>query len=325
MKKNKLKGRLIDRDELDREKSGQGPAPIPPAGEGPGLLNRRMLRTEEIRPEPQGDAVGQEESPPTGGPPPMEETVPAAADPPPEPLFPEPVREEESIDPEERFEEVSIRLEEKQRKRERRAVRVSRLLQILLSIGCVYLIFLIYGVLITGYQYNEQGEIVPRLVTAEKIQALRDFEEARLYYEQAKSLYEQALTLDYHLAQGYEEPLLLAVEYEAMLDPISKLSVQVDAMEAPTRYNQIKSMLLAWIKSDIAVYIQNISAGISQNNAEKADHAIQDRDRMYQDFSAITQNLAAIGESVDGVDLTGLRDWTPDGFITGLEGIPYGG
>lgn len=231
-----------------------------------------------------------------------------------------PGRSEEEI-----YEEESLRQETVSLKKEKRSGIFYKVLQIVLSLGCVYLIFLIYGAGITDYQYGENGEVEPRFVTAAQIRQLKDFNTVLYHYEQARDLYEQALTLDYNLAQEYEEPLRLAADYEAMLDPISKLSVQVDALDVPTQYNQLKSMLLAWIKTDIAVYVQNVSVGISQNNAEKADHAIQDRDRMRQDFSAITQNMTAIGEAVNGADLQGIKAWSPEAFIfEELEGMKNG-
>ena len=53
-------------------------------------------------------------------------------------------------------------------------------------------------------------------------------------------------------------------------------------------------MMVNWIKNDIAVYLQNISAAISENNTEKANNALQDKDRVYDDFSLITQNIVAL-------------------------------
>ena len=74
-------------------------------------------------------------------------------------------------------------------------------------------------------------------------------------------------------------------------------------------------MMVNWIKNDIAVYLQNISAAISENNTEKANNALQDKDRVYDDFSLITQNIVALGSSISGADLTDIKSWTPEDYV----------
>ena len=74
-------------------------------------------------------------------------------------------------------------------------------------------------------------------------------------------------------------------------------------------------MMVNWIKNDIAVYLQNISAAISENNTEKANNALQDKDRVYDDFSLITQNIVALGSSISCADLTDIKSWTPEDYV----------
>ena len=100
-----------------------------------------------------------------------------------------------------------------------------------------------------------------------------------------------------------------------MLDEVSDLSIKTDALEVDSQYSQIKSLLLTWIKDDIAVYLQNMSAAISKNDADTANNALQDKDRVYSDFSVITQNIAATGENIKGVDITDVKEWTPENYV----------
>lgn len=117
------------------------------------------------------------------------------------------------------------------------------------------------------------------------------------------------------MGKGEEDPLTLAPEYESMLDEVSDLSIKTDALEVDSQYSQIKSLLLTWIKDDIAVYLQNMSAAISKNDADTANNALQDKDRVYSDFSVITQNIAATGENIKGVDITDVKEWTPENYV----------
>ena len=181
--------------------------------------------------------------------------------------------------------------------------------------GCIYLLVLIFGAAVTKYQYNSDGKAVPEKMSVDDIRQKHNFDTILTQYEYCRTLYEKTLLLDYRVAQGQEDTLEIAPEYEALLDDVQNLSVKTDAISVDTKYDQVKSMMVNWIKNDIAVYLQNISAAISENNTEKANNALQDKDRVYDDFSLITQNIVALGSSISGADLTDIKSWTPEDYI----------
>ena len=191
----------------------------------------------------------------------------------------------------------------------------TRIINFILIAGCIYLLVLIFGAAVTKYQYNSDGKAVPEKRSVDDIRQKHNFDTIVTQYEYCRSLYEKTLLLDYRVAQGQEDTLEIAPEYEALLDDVQNLSVKTDAISVDTKYDQVKSMMVNWIKNDIAVYLQNISAAISENNTEKANNALQDKDRVYDDFSLITQNIVALGSSISGADLTDIKSWTPEDYV----------
>ena len=191
----------------------------------------------------------------------------------------------------------------------------TRIINFILIAGCIYLLVLIFGAAVTKYQYNSDGKAVPEKMSVDEIRQTHNFDTILTQYEYCRSLYEKTLLLDYRVAQGQEDTLEIAPEYEALLDDVQNLSVKTDAISVDTKYDQVKSMMVNWIKNDIAVYLQNISAAISENNTEKANNALQDKDRVYDDFSLITQNIVALGSSISGADLTDIKSWTPEDYV----------
>ena len=153
------------------------------------------------------------------------------------------------------------------------------------------------------------------MLSVKELKQKDQYETIYYQYLHCRNLYEKVLLLDYRIGKGEEDPLTIAPEYEALLDEVSDLSIKTDALEVDTKYSQVKNLLLKWIKDDIAVYLQNMSAAISQNNAETANNALQDKDRVYSDFSIITQNMVAMGEKISGVDLMELKEWTPESYV----------
>lgn len=213
-------------------------------------------------------------------------------------------------------------LREKKNLRSQKAKHIFlRGIQLLLSVMSIYTVFLIYGLIVTEYQYDTDGNIVPRIITMEEIEGRETYGVLYRYYLQARALYEKVLRLDYKLSMD-EESKLLAMEYEALLDDVTSLTVAMDGLAVDTKYGQFKGMLLEWVRTDTAVYLQNISAAILKNNEEKANEALACRNQMYSDFLILTENIAALGEAIPGADLSSLYTWSPEKFISEvLEGV----
>ena len=227
-------------------------------------------------------------------------------------------RAEETLEEEMLSEETRRELEALRRKKIRAiAVRAG---QILTAVLCVYLVFLIYGVLNTEYTYDERGDIVPVILTVEGIRETEEFRTMSTQYVQARTLYEKVLLLDYRLGAGAEDPLLIAPEYEKLLEEISSLSVQIGAVTVPAKYVQPMNMLLNWVQNDIALYCQFISRAISQNSVLDMNQALGYRETMYGNFRQITQVVAALASQVSGADTADLMTWSPEGYLEQYTG-----
>lgn len=236
------------------------------------------------------------------------------------------LKEEDVTVPEEELEQESAIREQVMRRKQRRQKIWYHIRCVLLSIGCIYLIFLIYGLVITDYCYDASGRVRPQIVRIQQLKEKRGYEEILGYYLRARTLYEQVLSLDYRLGEGIEEEVLLGTEYESMLEQVAKLAVDLEAASVDSRYGQLQKMLLAWSKDDIAVYLQNMAAAISQNNQEKGEHALTDRERVYRDFAIITENIVVLSQQIANIDISNLYEWSPERYVSEvLEGIPYGG
>ena len=198
---------------------------------------------------------------------------------------------------------------------ERRSLLFNRIGMTMLIVGCVYLLFLIYGALNTEYVYNDQGKLVPQVMSVEQIRAREDFEKVQSEYLQARRIYEVVLELDYRIAAGVEDPLLIAPEYEEALNMVNDLALQCQALSVSDRYTQLHAMIKSWVTNDIAIYCQNMSKAITQNNSVAAGHALEAKAAVYNDFSIITANLTKLGETVDGVNLGDITEWSPEKYI----------
>lgn len=211
------------------------------------------------------------------------------------------------------------------RRAEERKEKVRKICTVIIIIACIYVAFLIYGLASTEYVYDDTGRVVARIMTIDDIRSLEEFNAVAAQYRQARMLYEKTLVLDYRIAAGQEEPLLVAPEYDRLLEDVEALSIQLSALEYPAEYSQIVNMLTVWVQNDIAIYCQNISRAISQNNAEYAAHAQEYRSLMYNDFSVITENIATLGYAVKGAEIEDIVTWSPEKYVQEeIGGLVYG-
>ena len=186
---------------------------------------------------------------------------------------------------------------------------------ICLIIFSFYLVFLIYGVVMTNYEYNGAGKVVPCVMSVSDIRDKKEFDSFLSYYEEARNIYEQIYMIDYRLSLNQEDPLVLAPEYEAILEQISGVSSGLNAAEFSSRYTVVQSLLLDWIMNQSALYVQNMASAISTNNSESADAALQYRSNMMISFTSITDNLLAIGRSLKGVYVDDIESWNIDDYL----------
>lgn len=228
-------------------------------------------------------------------------------------------KEEIVTEPEEMTEEMLLAYELKKSHDEKVKLQKSRnsekFVNIICVILCGYLIFLIYGVICTNYHYNDSGVIEPQVLSVSDIREGKKFDVILVQYENCRLLYEKILMLDYRLGQGVEDPLVIAPEYEKMLDEVENLSVKINALDSDTKYEQIKNMMSSWIQNDTAIYLQKMSSAISQNNSDDASIALSYQNAMYNNFSTITENIVVMGEAIEGVDVTEIKNWSPERYI----------
>lgn len=219
----------------------------------------------------------------------------------------------------EKLEAEKLIKEDKERNNKKTAALKELIVKLAVILGCVYLIFLIYGAIITEYTYDEAGNSVPLEMNISALKDLDDFQALINKYLEMRCLYEQTLDLDYEFYKDETNKVSISAKYEGLLEDVAKLSIQTDAVTVPTKYSQMKSMMLKWIKDDIAVYLQNMSAAISENNTEKANNAAEYRKITQNDFTIITNNLISIGYEVKGFDTTDLSNWTVDKYTAELS------
>jgi len=187
-----------------------------------------------------------------------------------------------------------------------------KIIKTILVILIFYVVFLIYGLYITEYVYDEKGNVVPEVLSVQEIEEYHEYDTLKAYYLVIRDLYEKIIVLDYRLGLGTEDFNLLASEYETLLNDVSTIVVQLQAYTPPTKYNQAYNMLMQLAQTDIAVYIQNISGAITQNDSDKASKAIINKETIYNNFVRATEIMVSLSDGIKKVDVSDIKNWSAD-------------
>lgn len=201
-----------------------------------------------------------------------------------------------------------LKTEHDKRVKRETSITKEKLVDMAFIIGCVYFLFLTFGVWSTTYVYDNTGKIVAQQMTYGDIAKKESFDVLLQQYLKCRDLYEKALEIDKKIATG-EKALALAPQYELLVTEAENLYLKTDALSIDAQYEQVRTMLLTWLKEDLATYCKNMSIAISQNNNTVAQTAMKNRKSVYNDFSLITENIVVMGDLLTGVDLTEVKKW----------------
>ncbi len=165
---------------------------------------------------------------------------------------------------------------------------------------------------------SPEDRLISFIMSVDDIECKREFEDFSSYYYSIRELYEKILLLDDILAGADDSTdyVSLSSEYEQLLDTVSYIVIQLEAYSPASAYRQTYEMMTELIKTDIAVYLQNISAALAKNDSDKWQKAVIDRENVLVKFSKVTGNLLSIGETVKGVSTADISGWNARDIIT---------
>ena len=193
--------------------------------------------------------------------------------------------------------------------------------KVVLCVLCGYLLFLIYGALMTDYDYDENGNVTAQKMSVEDIKQQKEFNTLLGHYMDARALYEQILSLNYQLDKNEKDAIKYASEFEKLLDESSRIIIQVKAVTPSKQYSQAYSLLLNWVNADLSSYLQEISKALTTGSAENLQNAMNDKQRCYNNCHQLTANIISLGQNIKGVNLTDVKDWSPEIYIQKEMGL----
>ena len=226
------------------------------------------------------------------------------------------------------LDERPVKFERYQKNRNKQRKIIKRVISIVLIVLSVYFAFLIYGIATTNYTYNSNNEIEPIRVSYNDIKELKAYRTITTHYFACRDLYEKVLLLDcrYSIAETHEDFVQIANDYWKLLDLMETLDVQINGLDLPSEYDNVKQQLHLWIVEYIKVYCEAMSYSITNNSQDDLALALEREPLVYNGFSIITANIASMGANITGAEsiVNDIDSWSPETFVQEQGFINYG-
>lgn len=202
-------------------------------------------------------------------------------------------------------------------KRERIKRKWDKIKWYLMIIAAVYIIFLVFGGIVTQFEYDKNGNYGPVKMSYSDLKNKEKFNELLQYYYTVRGLYEDALTYDYKLSLDSSQSITLSSKYNSLISRTDKVYVKVKALSTNAEYETLQGLLLSWMER-FELYSKHMNSALATNDATAGTQALEDRQAVYKLFDTLTANFAGIANNVKGIkstEIEELKSWTPDKFI----------
>lgn len=210
------------------------------------------------------------------------------------------------------------------RRKEKQDTLLKRLGKVLLAAASLYMVLLIYGTTTTSFQYSIEGSgrVEPVVYTVGDLAKRTNYSTVLDLYLRMRDIYQKALVLDYRVAADQEEKAVIATEYTKLnADEISVLATKISASDVTSDYEQLLGTMYEWTYRTVSDYCKNMAAAITQNDEAYANEALANRTVLEEDFRQITENVIVIGQTIPGMEIDQLKEWSPNSYIeTVIEG-----
>lgn len=228
---------------------------------------------------------------------------------------------------EEEMEVVALREQWEKEQNKKQHVLLTRVINIFLILGCIYMIFLIFGVSVTTFQYSENGKVEPQIMTAKDIALKKEFDVIRVEYERCQIIYQKLLILTYRLHNAKDEDIQkIAAEFAPLATEIQNTHKKEQGLKVQNEQKLFIEMTLHFLDTS-QQYCNYTASGYTQNKKEdiESSNALWNGGVNNQtgepivtigdQFIILHQNILSLGEGLKGVDMIEIKQWSPDKYL----------
>lgn len=169
----------------------------------------------------------------------------------------------------------------------------------LIILGVVYLIVVLFGVFSARYYYDENGNRRLYRLTFADMQLQDDYDTLTNQLSSIRGILTDVAIVDIHLANGKYTNYEAATLYSEILDgQLDVLIPKINSMNLQKAQEPIRETMESLLSYDLALYLQNITAGLKSGDAKTVQTALEYREKSLKMYQILEDSIKAISDDL---------------------------
>ena len=169
--------------------------------------------------------------------------------------------------------------------------------RLIIGAAVFYILFFLLGLCVTRFYNDESGMTRAHRLTFSDLKLQDDYRELKNKLTDVRDLLAEITVIDIHFAQERYTNYEAATLYTKVLnDRLDILLPQVSSMNLQEAQEPIREEIISLLSYDLAIYLQNISKGLSSGDSVTVNAALAYRERALQTYEIIEADIREIAE-----------------------------
>jgi len=169
----------------------------------------------------------------------------------------------------------------------------------LIILGVVYLIVVLFGVFSARYYYDENGNRRLYRLTFADMQLQDDYDTLTNQLSSIRGILTDVAIVDIHLANGKYTNYEAATLYSEILDgQLDVLIPKINSINLQKAQEPIRETMESLLSYDLALYLQNITAGLKSGDAKTVQTALEYREKSLKTYQILEDSIKAISDDL---------------------------
>ena len=169
--------------------------------------------------------------------------------------------------------------------------------RLIIGAAVFYILFFLLGLCVTRFYNDENGTTRAHRLTFSDLKLQDDYRELKNKLTDVRDLLAEITVIDIHFAQERYTNYEAATLYTKVLnDRLDILLPRVSSMNLQEDQEPIREEIISLLSYDLAIYLQNISKGLSSGDSVTVNAALAYRERALQTYEIIEADIRKIAE-----------------------------
>jgi len=169
----------------------------------------------------------------------------------------------------------------------------------LVILGVISLIVVLFGIFSARYYYDENGNRRLYRLTFADMQLQDDYDTLTEQLNSIRGILTDVVIVDVHLANGEYTNYEAATLYSEILDgQLDVLIPRINSMNLQKKQEPIRETMESLLSYDLALYLQNITAGLKNGDAKTVQTALEYRDKSLKTYQILEDSIEAISNDL---------------------------